>query len=470
MAYMSPEQWGNGVAIDHRTDIWAVGIMRFRMLAAQHPLGSRGGPQRAVTALLDEPMPRLREVLPDAPPELAAIVDRCLLKHKEERFPDALSLLRALEPFLHGRYNREQRIDESPYAGLSSFFGRTRELAALVNRIHDRPLLAVVGPSGTGKSSFVRAGLVPVLKRSGTPWEALVIRPGRNPLSALANMMAPLVSSSDSVEQDLKEQKLLIEHLRNEPGYVGNVPEQPGSVHHLRGTTMDIQPSSSPHASPINYPPAPWKLRGQVYMSTWSVPVHRCSLRVDPVFEPLVGAGRMFVTGAFVEYEPGSTLTYGELAMGIVVKQRGALRYGAATPLIWVDSEQSLRGGRALWNLPKEMAHFELDRRPPGGGFSGAAWDERGRLLGKARFALLPGLPRRVRLPFLLPDLYSIRGQVCETKDAFSSSLRLLRGSWSVPDSSPLAALGLAGQRPRRSFWMRDVALTLPAATPVADR
>ncbi|MFE8603023.1 serine/threonine-protein kinase [Archangium violaceum] len=231
MAYMSPEQWGNGVAIDHRTDIWAVGIMLFRMLAAQHPLGSMGGPQLAVTALLDEPMPRLREVVPDAPPELAAIVDRCLLKHKEERFPDALSLLRALEPFLPGRYNREQRIDESPYAGLSSFqeadadrfFGRTREIAALVNRIHDRPLLAVVGPSGTGKSSFVRAGLVPVLKRSGTPWEALVIRPGRNPLSALANMMAPLVSSSDSVEQDLKERKLLIEHLRNEPGYVGNV-------------------------------------------------------------------------------------------------------------------------------------------------------------------------------------------------------------------------------------------------------
>jgi hypothetical protein len=233
---------------------------------------------------------------------------------------------------------------------------------------------------------------------------------------------------------------------------------------------MDLQPSSSPHAAPVDYPPAPWTMRGQVYMSAWSVPVHRCSLQVDPVFEPLVVAGRMFVTGAFVEYEPGSTLTYGELAMGIVVKQRGARRYGAATPLIWVDSEQSLRGGRALWNLPKEMARFELDRRPPGGGFSGAAWDERGRLLGKARFELLPGLPRRVRLPFLLPDLYSIHGQVCETKDSFSTSLRLLRGSWSIPDSSPLAALGLAGQKPLLSFWMRDFALTLPAATPVAHR
>jgi len=211
-------------------------------------------------------------------------------------------------------------------------------------------------------------------------------------------------------------------------------------------------------------------MRGQVYMSVWSVPVHRCSVRVDPVFEPVIAGGRLFVTGSFVEYEPGSTLTYGELAMNLVVKQRGVRRYGAVTPLIWVDSEPSLRGGRALWNLPKEMARFELDRNPPGGGFTGAAWDERERLLGRARFELLPGLPRRVRLPFSLPDLYFKQGQVCETKDSFSTSLRLLAGSWSIPEDSALAALGLAGQKPLLSFWMRDFALTLPAATPVADR
>ncbi|HEX8435969.1 serine/threonine protein kinase [Archangium sp.] len=231
MAYMSPEQWGNGVPIDHRTDIWAVGIMLFRMLSGNHPLGTLSGPQLAVTGLLDEPMPRLRDVAPDVPPELAAVVDRCLLKHKEARFPDALSLLRALEPFLPGRYSRELRIDESPYAGLSSFqeadadrfFGRSREIAALVNRLQDQPLLAVVGPSGTGKSSFVRAGVVPVLKRSGETWESLVIRPGRSPLSALAGVIAPLVNSSTSVEEDIREQHKLVEHLRVEPGYVGSV-------------------------------------------------------------------------------------------------------------------------------------------------------------------------------------------------------------------------------------------------------
>ncbi|MCP3137973.1 protein kinase [Pyxidicoccus sp. QH1ED-7-1] len=231
MPYMSPEQWGIGVEIDHRTDIWAVGIMLFRMLAGKHPLDPLYGPQLMVTAQLDEPMPRLGDVAPDVPPDLAAVVDRCLYKLKDLRFPDAASLLRALEPFLPGRYTRELRIDESPYAGLSSFqesdadrfFGRSREIAALVNRIQDRPLMAIVGPSGTGKSSFVRAGLVPVLKRSGETWESLVIRPGRQPLAALASIVAPLVSSSTTLEGDIQEQRQLVERLAQEPGYVGTV-------------------------------------------------------------------------------------------------------------------------------------------------------------------------------------------------------------------------------------------------------
>ncbi len=231
LSYMSPEQWGNGGPVDHRTDIWAVGIILFRMLAGKHPLDPLRGPQLAVTAFLDEKMPRLRDVAPEVPQELADVVDQCLLKRKEERFKDALSLLRALEPLLPGRYTRELRIDESPYTGLSSFqeadadrfFGRSREIAALVSRLRDRPLVAVVGPSGAGKSSFVRAGLVPVLKRSGEAWEALVIRPGRQPLGALAHLLAPLVTSSASLADDLKEHHKLVERLRVEPGIVGSV-------------------------------------------------------------------------------------------------------------------------------------------------------------------------------------------------------------------------------------------------------
>jgi hypothetical protein len=69
----------------------------------------------------------------------------------------------------------------------------------------------------------VRAGLVPVLKRSGEAWEALVIRPGRHPLAALASIVAPLVSSSTTVEEDIQAQNQLVERLYAEPGYIGSV-------------------------------------------------------------------------------------------------------------------------------------------------------------------------------------------------------------------------------------------------------
>jgi serine/threonine protein kinase len=231
LSYMAPEQWGIGVPIDHRADIWACGIMLFKMLSGKHPLDPLKGHQLMVTGMLDTPMPLLKTKAPDVPPELAAIVDKCLFKRKEQRWPDAVTLLRALEPFLPGRYTRELKIDESPYAGLSAFqendanrfFGRGQEIAATVNRVRERPLLGIVGPSGAGKSSFVRAGLVPALKRSGESWESLVLRPGRNPLAALASLVSPMISTSTSIADELNEQKKLEQKLMKEPGFVGAV-------------------------------------------------------------------------------------------------------------------------------------------------------------------------------------------------------------------------------------------------------
>src|SRR5262249_52957794 len=120
LSYMAPEQW-NSAELDHRVDIWAVGIMLFQMLAGRHPLAPLTGLQLVVTRDLAKPMPSLREAAPDLAPELCRVVDRCLCKHREKRFPDAIALLRALEPFLPGRAARDLRFEEAPYAGLSSF-------------------------------------------------------------------------------------------------------------------------------------------------------------------------------------------------------------------------------------------------------------------------------------------------------------------------------------------------------------
>jgi len=232
MKYMAPEQWGIGVEVDHRTDIWAAGILLYRMIAGRHPLYPLDGNQLVVVAMLDRPMPRMREAVGDLPKELADVIDRCMLKRKEDRWASAADLLSALEPFQPNRSRgRERSPNESPYAGLSSFqeqdadrfFGRSAEVAAMVTRLHDRPLMAVVGGSGVGKSSFIRAGVVPALKQSGEPWECAIIRPGRAPLAALAQLLLPMVTTSDSVAGDLAEQQQLADRLAGEPGHLGTV-------------------------------------------------------------------------------------------------------------------------------------------------------------------------------------------------------------------------------------------------------
>jgi hypothetical protein len=108
--------------------------------------------------------------------------------------------------------------DGSPFAGLAAFqeadagrfFGRDHDIDQVVMELRSRPLVAVVGPSGTGKSSLVRAGVIPALKRSGEGWDTHVVRPGRAPLAALAGLLGPGHRLSESVER-----------LRAEPGYLG---------------------------------------------------------------------------------------------------------------------------------------------------------------------------------------------------------------------------------------------------------
>jgi WD40 repeat protein/DNA-binding SARP family transcriptional activator len=82
-------------------------------------------------------------------------------------------------------------VDDAPY-----FFGRERLVAELVARLVGAPLLGVVGPSGSGKSSVLRAGLLPALASGVLPgsadWTQIVMRPGEHPLGELGRATADL--------------------------------------------------------------------------------------------------------------------------------------------------------------------------------------------------------------------------------------------------------------------------------------
>jgi hypothetical protein len=238
LPYMSPEQWGVD-SIDHRTDIWAVGIILAELCLGQHPLAPLSVRGLSVVPRLDLPMPSVRALRPDLG-KMGSIIDRCLLKRKEDRLGSARELLQELSALvpLAGRAGAGTDEEQNPYPGLAAFregdaarfFGRTRAITEVVHRLSERPLLAIVGPSGAGKSSFVRAGVIPALQRTGDAWEAFSIRPGARPLAALAELLLAHAwhTSSQDVNLHMAEAPVapldrdaLIEKLRAEPGFLG---------------------------------------------------------------------------------------------------------------------------------------------------------------------------------------------------------------------------------------------------------
>ncbi|WP_437758217.1 nSTAND1 domain-containing NTPase [Sorangium sp. So ce1389] len=228
--YMAPEQL-LGTDVDHRADLWAVGILLYELLTGAHPLEPFSFTQLSNVVNLDVPMPSVSERRPDVG-ALGAVVDRCLKKHRAERIGSAKELLAELEALLPGRKAPELGEGESPFAGLAAFqesdaprfFGRDRDVTAVTVRLRNQELLAVTGPSGAGKSSFVRAGVIPALKRSGDSWGAFILRPGRRPLSALVDVLAQVAESDlagPTATAERSDHDGIVATLRAQPGYLG---------------------------------------------------------------------------------------------------------------------------------------------------------------------------------------------------------------------------------------------------------
>jgi Tol biopolymer transport system component len=95
VTYMSPEQ-ARGQKVDHRTDIFSLGVILYEMLAGQRPFDGETKSDVMAAMLTSEPV-SLAEVAPDVPAGLRRIVRRCLEKEPEKRFQSAGDLSFALE-------------------------------------------------------------------------------------------------------------------------------------------------------------------------------------------------------------------------------------------------------------------------------------------------------------------------------------------------------------------------------------
>jgi WD40 repeat protein/transcriptional regulator with XRE-family HTH domain len=100
----------------------------------------------------------------------------------------------------------------SPYKGLEAFeeedvdlfFGRERVVEDLLRRVEESRTVFVIGPSGSGKSSLVRAGLLPALKRGGRKslhserWLYETMTPGRDPIREVARIISSMAGTTNA--------------------------------------------------------------------------------------------------------------------------------------------------------------------------------------------------------------------------------------------------------------------------------
>ena len=160
--------------MDHRSDIFSFGAVLYEMLSGQRAFRGDSGVE-ILNAILQGAAAGSRTTEPALPPGLERVVRRCLEKTPRGALPlgagPGASPGGALDGAARVPARRSRRRSGSPYPGLSPFteadaehfFGREAEVEALWKKLRRLKLLGMIGPSGAGKTSFLRAGLVPAL-------------------------------------------------------------------------------------------------------------------------------------------------------------------------------------------------------------------------------------------------------------------------------------------------------------------
>ncbi len=188
IGYLAPEQF-RGEASDERADLFSLGVVLYELLTGVRAFSGLDG----IVKLLNNSLPAVQVAVPTLPLTLDDVIQKATAKAPPERyqtiaelidaFKDAIGYGTATVPEPESPYSVVFEAP-NPYRGLRAFqegdqayfFGRTTFIERLLERLQQpgnaARFLAVVGPSGSGKSSVVKAGLLPKIRQNAIPGSA----------------------------------------------------------------------------------------------------------------------------------------------------------------------------------------------------------------------------------------------------------------------------------------------------------
>jgi len=207
-AYVSPEQLRGETTLP-QADIYSLGVLIYELLTGRQPFDG-ATPIDLAQQHLNTPVPSIAEHRTDLPPALDAVIARATAKDPHQRYTDVSDLAADLRQVATTGRLAEGRIDRAleivnPYKGLrafgeadvADFQGREMLVQQLLGRMAEESdlerFLAIIGPSGSGKSSLAKAGLIPALRRGALPgsenWFVVDLTPGLRPFEELAEAL-----------------------------------------------------------------------------------------------------------------------------------------------------------------------------------------------------------------------------------------------------------------------------------------
>ena len=228
--YMSPEQI-RSLTVQPQSDIYCLGVMLYEMLTGKLPFAGPT-PIDYIQQHISTPMPALSANRTGLPAALDAVIGHATAKELEDRYSDVAELLAEFRGAISGLVvshpitisdedGASVRELVNPYKGLRAFseadaedfFGRETLVQQLLARLSEGGdlfrFLGVIGPSGSGKSSVVKAGLLPALRRGGLVgsenWFYVDFTPGPNPFEEMeAALLRVAVNPPSSLLSQLK--------------------------------------------------------------------------------------------------------------------------------------------------------------------------------------------------------------------------------------------------------------------------